>query len=141
MSHSRTSSYRAANLRALASPVALVNRNVSPSEIVSCGISPNTTLRQLSSPWPRNRRFEAGALQRRVCCELDSLDLDEFRGAHGWPGSAMAIALRASFIALALDGPLPSWFLSSAKFPRPAFTAAPICGQQRAPRWWFHRSL
>src|SRR5262249_21467430 len=78
------------------------------------------------APLARNRKFESISLQRRVCCELDSLDLDEFRGAHGWPGSAMAIALRACFIALALDGPLPSWFLSSAKIA--PFSAASKCG-------------
>src|SRR5262244_155013 len=38
----------------------------------------------------------------------------------------MAIALRACFIALALDGPLPSWFLSSAK--SAPFSAASKCG-------------
>src|SRR5215472_8079609 len=66
------------------------------------------TKNRSQSPWNRPiwgaaREFDFrdefaadSPLQRRVCCELDSLDLDEFRSAHGWPGSAMAIALRAA---------------------------------------------
>src|SRR5215471_14294777 len=90
-------------------------------------ISPDATERQ-SAPTELtvagDRKFESCSLQRRVCCELDSLDLDEFRSAHGWPGSAMAIALRAALSLWPWMGHCP---LGSCRARKALLSAPPVC--------------